>query len=441
MGLFSGWRRSGAAAVPAVNRNEPDPADLEARSRISDMVRQSDPNLAVIFGGIAGMTDEVVTLDTALEVPAIGSAVGFLSRSLASLPCKVYRKTDKGRELAPQDPVTGLLGRAANDETNHFEWRRGLWTDVFTEGRTVNFIERNGRADPINLWALEVEGVEVERRNGRTLYHYQDGISRRVTYAASEIIDLCFMPGKNRKSARSPIFGNRNTIGLALAVTRYGARFFSNGGIPPFTIEGPMGTPGGVERASQQLTDAVRDAAQSGRNAIAVPDGHKLSPLGVDPEKMQMVEVQRFLIEQFSRIYGLPPVFLQDLTHGTFSNTEQQDLHLVKHVIAQWCGALEAELNLKLWGRRGGRIYAEHVLDALMRGELKSRTEAFAQQINTGQRTINEVRELDNKGPVQGGDKPLIQGAMLPVDQAGAAYTQQPKPEQEPKPEENGDDD
>jgi phage portal protein BeeE len=41
---------------------------------------------------------------------------------------------------------------------------------------------------------------------------------------------------------------------------------------------------------------------------------------------MQLIELQRFSIEQVARIYSLPPVFLQDLTHGTFSNTEQQDL-------------------------------------------------------------------------------------------------------------------
>jgi phage portal protein BeeE len=44
-----------------------------------------------------------------------------------------------------------------------------------------------------------------------------------------------------------------------------------------------------------------------------------------------------------SRIYQLPPTFLQDLSRATFSNSEQQDLHLVKHTLKRWVEQLEAE--------------------------------------------------------------------------------------------------
>lgn len=413
------WKRR-RAATPAQASAVTDPqAGGETRASL-ERIASSDPGLAVFLGGASAMTDEVVTLDTALAVPSVAAAVSFLSRTLATLPLKVYGKTDEGRQARPADPIARLLNRAANDETSAYEWRRGLWQDVFTSGRHVSFIERNGAGQPINLWPLETHKLTVERRDGRTRYHYQDG-GRRVTYAAAEVLDLCFMPGADRLGARSPIYNNADTIGLALAVTRYGARFFKNGGVPPFTLSGPIKSAGGVERAANDLTAAVRKVAEGGGNALVVPDGHALTALGLDPEKMQMVEVQRFLVEQIARIYGLPPVFLQDLTHGTFSNTEQQDLHLVKHLVAQWAAAFEAEANLKLWGRRGGSVYAEHVLDGLMRGDLKTRAEATARRINTGQLTINEAREIENRPPLPGGDVPLVQGAMVPASLAGAA--------------------
>jgi hypothetical protein len=56
----------------------------------------------------------------------------------------------------------------------------------------------------------------------------------------------------------------------------------------------------------------------------------------------------------------MPPVFLQDLTNGTFSNSEQQDLFFVKHLVGQWAQALRRGMNLKLFGQRnGGRLYCE----------------------------------------------------------------------------------
>jgi HK97 family phage portal protein len=111
----------------------------------------------------------------------------------------------------------------------------------------------------------------------------------------------------------------------------------------------------------------------------------------------------------------MPPAFLQDLTHGTFSNVEQQDLQLVKHVLSPWVKAWEAEAQLKLFGRGPGNLYLETSLDAILRGDLLSRAEALAKQIASGQLTPNESRTLANRPPLDGGDVLFMQGAMAPV--------------------------
>jgi HK97 family phage portal protein len=138
-----------------------------------------------------------------------------------------------------------------------------------------------------------------------------------------------------------------------------------------------------------------------------------LRPVGFDPEKGQMTDARRFQIEEFARIWNLPPVFLQDLTHGTFSNTEQQDLHLVKHLIAQWAKAFEEECNLKLFGQRNGGRYVEHNLDGLMRGDFKSRIEGLARGVQSAILTPDEARALENRPPMPNGDKLYIQGATV----------------------------
>jgi HK97 family phage portal protein len=144
-----------------------------------------------------------------------------------------------------------------------------------------------------------------------------------------------------------------------------------------------------------------------------------------------MTEARRLQSEEIARLFNLPPVFVQDLTHGTFSNTEQQDLHLVKHLIAQWAKALEEELNLKLFGAANNRRYVEHSLDAMMRGDFATRMAGMAQGIQTAILTPNEARTLDNRPPLANGDDLYIQGAtvrlgsqqdgaILPADNGGA---------------------
>ena len=63
------------------------------------------------------------------------------------------------------------------------------------------------------------------------------------------------------------------------------------------------------------------EAARNNRQALSLPAGHDLKPLGKGPEDMQLVEAQRFVIEQGARIYQLPPVFLQDLDSRHFFQT------------------------------------------------------------------------------------------------------------------------
>jgi HK97 family phage portal protein len=140
--------------------------------------------------------------------------------------------------------------------------------------------------------------------------------------------------------------------------------------------------------------------------------GHEMKTIGFNPNEMQLIELQRFSIEQIARIYSLPPVFLQDLTHGTFSNTEQQDLQFVKHTVKRWIEQVEQEMNLKLFPR-GSKQYVEFNVDGLLRGDFKTRMEAHATSIQNA--IPNEVRTIENMAPQEGGGNLMVQGATVPI--------------------------
>lgn len=359
--------------------------------------------------GIPGIS---VNVAKALTVPAFFAAVNFLSGTLAGLPLSVYERTETGR-VKVSGGVADVLGGAVNEETTSFMWRKSSFDQTYTEGRSYTYVEKDRSGTVINLWPLEYSAVTPRRVNGRKVFDYRER-GKVTTYKASEIIDIPMMLKPDSVRHYRPVHLHKDTLGLALAVTKYGARFFSNGGVPPFSIEGPFKTAAGRDRAEKDMTAALVSAANEGRSGLAMPDGHKLTPLGFDPTKMQMVEIKRFLIEEIARIYSLPMVFLQDLTRGTFSNTEQQDLHLVKHTIKRWVEQVEQELNLKLFGR-GSRFYVRFNLDGLMRGDIKTRMEAFAIAIQNAIRKPNEVRRLEELEDAEAGDDLLIQGATVPL--------------------------
>jgi len=350
-----------------------------------------------------------VTIETALEVPAVLAAVSFLSRTLASLPLHTNKTVD-GEEQHVGGELEMLLNEAPNPEWTSFEWRRYSWQQVFTGGRGVTWIERSG-SKVVALWPMDPTKTTVRRQNGRKIYRFEN-----KEYPAAEVIDVPFMLKANQLDAYGPIMKGRKAIGLALAMNDFAASFFGSGGIPPLVMEGPQPEgPDGFKRAMDQIQRAIENARKSGAPFFGMPPAHSLKAIGIDPDKGQMTEARLFQLQEIARLYQLPPVFLQDLSKGTFTNTEQQDLQLVKHVIADWAKAFEDELNLKLFGQRRRSRSVKHNLDGKQRGDFKTRIEGIGRAIQTGQLTPNEARALENRAPLENGDKLYMQGATVPL--------------------------
>jgi HK97 family phage portal protein len=225
-----------------------------------------------------------------------------------------------------------------------------------------------------------------------------------------------------------PIRLASKAIQLALAMNEYGSKLFAGGGIPPLALVGPLPAgPDAMKRAMSDIGRAIEVARQNNKPIVSIPPGYELKPIGFDPEKGQMTDARTHQIQEIARVYQIPPVFLQDLSRATFTNAEQQDLHLVKHLIGQWAEAFEGELNLKLFGRFNQSRYVEHNLDGLMRGDFKSRIEGIARAVQTAQITPNEARALENRPRHENpaADQLLVQGATVvlgqqPVQQPGA---------------------
>ena len=363
---------------------------------------------------LGGIELPPVNIDTALTCPPVLAAVTFLSRSLAALPLHAYRATNDGPEKI-RGGIETLIHEAPNVEWTAFKLRQYFWQQVFTGGRGLIWIERSG-SNIVGLYPINPTKTNIKRDGmGRTTYHCDGKV-----YPAADVIDVPFMLKRDGLGHYGPVTLGAKAIQLSLAMNVYGSKFFAGGGVPPLALVGPMPAgPDAMKRAMSDIQRSMDAARENEKPVFPIPPGYELKPVGFDPDKGQMTEARRFQIEEIARVFGIPPVFLQDLTHGTYSNTEQQDLHLVKHTLAQWCEALEEEMNLKLFGQRNGNRYVEHNMDGLLRGDFRTRMEGLARAVQSGILTPDEARALENR-PAKGGaaDELFIQGATVPIDQA-----------------------
>src|SRR5690348_6722911 len=94
---------------------------LESRSWLDS---PSTPLTAVAawqdFGGGPIASGELITERTAMAVSTVYACVTLLAESVASLPCKVMRRLDKGRVEATDNALYDLLAYWPNSEMTAF---------------------------------------------------------------------------------------------------------------------------------------------------------------------------------------------------------------------------------------------------------------------------------------------------------------------------------
>lgn len=360
-----------------------------------------------------------VSVATALEVPAVKSAVSFISGQIASLPIHVYKNTKKGSVKAEGDPLYEIVHKQVNvDYLTPFQWIKGEVFKLLLTGRAISFCERNALGELTNIWPLETDRVRVERINGRKHYKYTRDDGTTATYRADEVLDFVSELAPDGISHYSPIHLYRQTIALAIAADRYASSTFYNNGVPPMQLvkNGPA-SPAAMDNASRAIFDALKRASAEKKNILPMPDGYELKPIGFNPAEMQLLDLKRYLVVDVCRMFSLPPIFLQDLSTGTFSNTEQQGTMLVKHTLLPIVKLIEQELNVKLTGKK---TYVEFNIDGIIRGDFLTQMEGFATAINNAILTPDEVRAMQNREPLPGGNLLRIQGANVPITSQSA---------------------
>lgn len=150
----------------------------------------------------------------------------------------------------------------------------------------------------------------------------------------------------------------------------------------------------------------------------------KYTPIGISPEQAQFLETRKFQINEIARIFRVPPHMVGDLEKSSFSNIEQQSLEFVKYTLDPWVIRWEQTLSRTLFSEDEKKEYFfKFNLEGLLRGDYASRMSGYATARQNGWMSANDIRELENLDRIpaeNGGDLYLINGNMLPMNQAGA---------------------
>lgn len=390
--------------------------------------RTAGSNYTFFMGGSS--SGKNVTERSAMQMTAVYSCVRILAEAVAGLPLHFYRYKDDGsKEKATDHTLYKLLHDEPNPEMSSFVFRETLMTHLLLWGNAYAQIIRNGKGEIIALYPLMPNKMQVDRdENGEIYYIYQRSNEEAKTMEGSTVYlrktDVLHIPGLGFDGlvGYSPIAMAKNAIGLAIATEEYGAKFFANGAAPSGVLEHP-GTIKDPSRVREAWQSQFGGSGNSGKVAV-LEEGMKYTPISISPEQAQFLETRKFQINEIARIFRVPPHMVGDLEKSSFSNIEQQSLEFVKYTLDPWVIRWEQSLSRSLLSNDEKNSYFfKFNVEGLLRGDYQSRMNGYAIARQNGWMSANDIRELENLdkiSPEDGGDLYLINGAMLPLKDAGA---------------------
>jgi HK97 family phage portal protein len=356
---------------------------------------------------------ERVSPETAMRTSAVYSCVGLIAETVGMLPLKLYRRLEGGgKEEAADHPLHRMMHRRPNAWQTAMEFREMGTQHLCLRGNFYAFkVTAGGRVR--ELLPLLPQWVSVEQKEDWELLYTitwgaRNGVKRVEKVPAGNVMHIRYRT-LDGILGLNPIAYARETIGLAMAAEKHGARLFKNGAKPLGVIKHPKVM---TEQAQERFKKNWQEA-YSGEGLFKtaiLEEGMEYEPLSMSNQDAQFLESRKFQVEDIARIYRVPLPLIQHTEKSTSWGTgiEQLILGFIKFTMlpwfTRWEGTLERDL---LRAEEQGSLFFEFLVDGLERGDFKGRYEGYEKAIQNGIMSPNEVRGKENLNPREGGDEYL----------------------------------
>lgn len=387
------------------------------------------------WGPQLGTAGVAVTQATALQSPAFLAGVKVIAEDVATLPLNVFqRMPDGSKRSRPDHRAEYLLDVSPDGETTPRRWRAAWMGHALTRRGGYAEIQRTGRGAPYALHLLDPETTHPRRSEGALWYHIAGG----DPIPAQNVLHIAGF-GHDGLTGYDTIRMTQQALGLALAEQSYACDFFANGAEPGYALKHPKVL---SKAAKDNLRESVEDRhmGPGKRFRVAIfEEGMEPVKTGSEPDKAQLLEARKFQVLEQLRVLRVPPHKAGDMSEAHLRNYESSALDYLVTALMTWLVEIEQTCRMRLFSRAeiAAGLYVEHNLNALLRGDVKSRFEAYAMAIRDGWQSRNEVRRKENLNPIpadQGGDLYTVQAQVVPLDKAGVAFDAAADPTPDPGP-------
>lgn len=361
--------------------------------------------------GVGGLSGE-----TAMRVSAVYACVQLIAGTIATLPWHLYRDRAGRRERVDDHPAGAVIERP-NPYWTRQQLLEATVASMLLHGNAYWGVERDGTTGvPLRVWLLDPRLVTVRVGKEGEKTYWVGG----AQLATGAIVHFPALVVNAAGVGLGPIAAARGAVSLAAAAEESAVALWERGPMPLGVIQ--TSTPLTAEQAATLAERWQQLHSRPGHHwRVAVLDsGAQFVPFAISGRDLQWLETRRFQVAEIARLFSVPPHMIGDVERSTSWGTgiEQQTIGFVQFTLRQWIVRLESVLSTDLIWTRG--LYVRASVEGLLRGDTQARWQAYRVARELGILSANEIRELEDMGPISGGDDRYVPANWVRVGGGGA---------------------
>lgn len=393
------------------------------RRAVKSLLTLLDPrSWSGVFAEVS-TSGKTVNAGNALTLSTVWACVRLVAGTISSLPLVIYQVgADDTRTRAKGHPLYQLLQYSPNADQTALDFWQFCCVSLELWGNAFARIERGAGGRIVALTPIRPELVQVRRLpDGSIRYRYPDG-GKSFDVGQDEMFHVRGFGGSALGGLSTLSFG-RQSFGLALATDEAAAQVYKNGLRP----SGVLTTKDHRTLERQQREDVYKYVVEpfmgdnNGRPMV-LEAGLEWQSIQLSSVDAQMIQSRQFSVEDGCRWFGVPPHMVGHTANSTSWGTglEQQTLGFLIFTLRERLKRIEQAIAKQLLTpAERTRFTIEFNIEGLLRADSAARAAFYAQMVQNGILTRNEVRRLENLPPIEGGDELTIQSNMVPASKLG----------------------
>lgn len=338
----------------------------------------------------ASLTDDYMTKDQAMNVPAFAACVNKISETISTIPIRLYKLVDGKLEEVKEDERERLLNDDTGDTLDGVQFKRALTKDYLTGKGGYAFINRTGNC---------IKSVHYVKENEISFLFTADPIFKDydimiqgTKYKPFEFLKV-LRNTEDGRSGKSIVNENSEVLNVAFHSLKYEKSLVKTGGNKKGFIKSPKKL---AQAAMDTLKKAWHNLYQNNtENIVILNEGLEFQEASNTSVEMQLNENKKTNSDEICKLFNMPPAMING------GATEQDRTNFVQYCLNPILKEFECALNrdLLLESEKGSYYFAADTSE-LTKGDIEKRFRAYETASKNGFMQIDEIRLKENLPPL-----------------------------------------